>query len=83
MVLDLFAAVKELYDYELFDDLLLFVELNLEEHKLSNMFSETEQACIYFYIADAHFQSGNFEQSSKVIYFGRLKRTFFSFMRIH
>ena len=66
MQLDLFDAVKQLYEYELFDDLLVFVELNLEEHKLSNMFSESEQAYIYFYIADAHFQSGNFEQSSKV-----------------
>lgn len=79
MQLDLFDAVKSLYEYDLFDDLLVFVELNLEEHKLSHMFSESEQACIYFYIADAHFQSGNFEQSSKVRAPDRVHRLIYYF----
>uniref|UniRef100_A0A915CV19 Uncharacterized protein n=1 Tax=Ditylenchus dipsaci TaxID=166011 RepID=A0A915CV19_9BILA len=55
MKIDLFETTKRLYELELYDDLLLFVELNLQEHKIADQLLEDEQAFVYMCIAGAYF----------------------------
>ncbi|KAI1714523.1 endoplasmic reticulum-based factor for assembly of v-ATPase domain-containing protein [Ditylenchus destructor] len=65
MKLDLFECVKRLHELELYEDLLLFAELNVSEHKLVDQLLHDEQAFIYMCIADANFSESHFSQSVK------------------
>lgn len=69
MKLELFESVKKLHELELYDDLLLYVELNLQEHKLADNLKIDEQAFIYMCVADAQYQTSHFTQSAKVLVF--------------
>ncbi|KAI1733300.1 endoplasmic reticulum-based factor for assembly of v-ATPase domain-containing protein [Ditylenchus destructor] len=67
MKLDLFDCVKRLHELELYEDLLLFVELNVSEHKLVDQLLHDEQAFIHMCIADANFAESHFSQSVKLL----------------
>lgn len=69
MKLELLESIKKLHDLELYDDLLLFAELNLHEHKLSDSLKIDEQAYIFMCVGDAYYQTSRFSQSSKVFWF--------------
>jgi hypothetical protein len=63
----LFESVKRLHAYELYEDLLLFADLNLsdQQYRMEKM-GEDAVAYVHFCIADAHFQLGNFPQCIRV-----------------
>uniref|UniRef100_A0A915DXQ0 Anaphase-promoting complex subunit 7 n=1 Tax=Ditylenchus dipsaci TaxID=166011 RepID=A0A915DXQ0_9BILA len=65
MKIDLFETTKRLYELELYDDLLLFVELNLQEHKIADQLLEDEQAFVYMCIAGAYFSCSHYAQSAR------------------
>lgn len=71
----LFNAVRHLYELELYEDLLLFVELNLpsEPAKIFNRIDEGEEldddqrGFLFCCMADANFQANQITRAIKVL----------------
>jgi len=58
----LFESVKRLHDLELYEDLLLFANLQLAEHRMSSLMAADEQAYVYACVGDAHRECGSAAQ---------------------
>lgn len=63
---DFFDAIKKLHEYELYEDLLLHADLNINEAKICDSLRADEQALIFICIADAFFHTSQFSNSIKV-----------------
>lgn len=66
MKIDLFEVVKKLHDFELFEDVLMFLEFNMKFNKLDDYFEEDEQAYIYYCQADSNYHLENYRKSNTV-----------------
>ena len=62
----LLQAVQDLHSAELFDDLIFFVSLRLEDRLLDDQLSEGDQALLFKLIGDANFHIENYFQCIKV-----------------
>lgn len=59
-------AVKKLHELELFDDLVLYSELNNFEQRIVAELPDEEQAFVLACVADAHYALATYSQSARV-----------------
>lgn len=62
----LIQVVKDLFEKELFEDLIFYVELHLEPHNLEDELEKNEIVMLWKYVGDAHYQLDQYNPAVRV-----------------